>query len=312
MNRLVLVLIILALAVGGYILFVKSKEEITSQTEPTSATENQGAEKIEEIGLNQVKQASERFTSADSAFQAAKEAVKNYDLEFIESFTLPINCAWCDEFYEKVKNELLTANLSGEEKSFYAELLTVSGRVPNIEFVVQAYLNAKNDTEKEAYLNALELTVANEEIVDWLGANVTAQQDISLRDSLLSALTNQDSQKAIEFLYSHLIQQENPDADAQKGLGLSEAVPSDESLQFLIDKLKTSDPKYQRFVAASVLNNGLEGLKRFIDFLDTDAGKNLSQHFQSLADHVPFDDEIENYLKEVIQKGKEVQKVFAN
>ncbi|MCS6962101.1 MAG: hypothetical protein NZT61_06335 [Deltaproteobacteria bacterium] len=300
-------IIFLALILVGYVIYAKAKEK------PEGINSSQEApSEVQEMGLSPVKQASERYQNPEEALKALKEASKNYDLEFIESFTLPNNCAWCGDFYEKLKHEVLTANLSSEEKSFYAEILAVSGKPESLEFLVQAYLNSKSDSDKEAFLNAIELTVANDEIIDWLAENVNRQSnDPGLRDSILAALTNQDSVKAVEHLYDILVKQEDPERDAQKGIGLSECVPPDEALPFLVDKLKDTDSRFQVYVASAILNNGLEGLKKFVDVLNSDTGNKLAVHFQKLVDHVPFDEEIEGFLKEVSEKGSEPQKVFA-
>lgn len=312
MSRALWIGVLLIVVIIGYVIFRQS--ESTPETASSGPRDNSEVDSIsQELAVGTPIQASERFATADDALKAVKEAAKNYDLEVIESFTLPHNCVWCPEFYEKIRQEILSGSLSTEEKSFFAEILAVSGRTDNLEFVIQAYTNAKSEAEKESFLNAIELTVANEEVVKWMFDNFTNfSNDPSLRDSLLAAMTNQDSPKAIEYLYTILTQQDDPEKDAQKGLGLSEAVPPDESLTFLLEKLKESDDKYRRFVAAAILNNGLEGLKRFIDVLNTDLGKTLEPHFTKLMDHVPFDEEIEAYLKDVRERGNDRQKVFAS
>ncbi len=307
MRHILAGIVLLALVVISYIIFSKFAEKPLSNDREVSELDNQ----IADLELSQIKSSPQRFNSAEEAFKASKEAVEKYDIEFIESFTLPVNCSWCNEFYNKIRNLLLTEELTSEAKNFYAELLAVSGNPSNLDFLLELYASLKTSSDKEFVRNALELIVANDEVLEWLGEKLNSVEDPALKESILAGITNQDSVKAIEILYDYLLKSPDPSSDDLKGLGLSEAVPPDEALGFLVEKFKASDSKYRKYIAAAILNNGLEGIKKFSDLLATDEGKLLVSDFEYLSGHVVFDPEIEAYLTDVLNKGNDTQKLFA-
>jgi hypothetical protein len=49
-----------------------------------------------------------------------------------------------------------------------------------------------------------------------------------------------------------------------------------------------------------------------MDLLQSPVAQRLSNHFEKLVDHVPYDEEIKSYLNYVKEKGSDSQKVFAN
>lgn len=253
------------------------------------------------------------YKSAEEAFNAVKEAAKKYDIEVLERFSLLESCAWCEEFYEMVRKELVKENLSEEEKAYLCELLTSSGNPLDIDYLIELYESSTSDSDKEIFLRSLEMTVANDKVLDKLFEKYNEKKDNpALRDSIVAALTVQGSSKAIEYLYSIAEAQDNPLSDAEKALGLSEAIPSDEALGFLEDKLQKGDGKLDFVISAAILNNGLQGLKLFVDLLQSPVAQRLSNHFEKLVDHVPYDEEIKSYLNYVKEKGSDSQKVFAN
>lgn len=270
-------------------------------------------DKIIEDLIQPQQPATKIYKSAEEAFNAVKEAAKKYDIEVLERFSLLEGCAWCEEFYEMVRKELVKENLSEEEKAYLCELLTSSGNPSDIDYLIELYESSTSDSDKEIYLRSLEMTVANDKVLDKLFEKYNEKKDNqALRDSIVAALTVQGSAKSIEYLYSIAEAQDNPLSDVEKALGLSEAIPSDEALGFLEDKLQKGDGKLDFVISAAILNNGVQGLKLFMDLLQSPVAQRLSNHFEKLVDHVPYDEEIKSYLNYVKEKGSDSQKVFAN
>jgi len=110
-----------------------------------------------------IKPAAEAFASSEEALAAVLKAAKDYDDTVLEQFTRPgNNCSWCTEFYKSVKDLILSGDTPADQKSYLAEVMAISGRVENVQSLVEAVKSAKTSDEADIFSEALELSVGIE------------------------------------------------------------------------------------------------------------------------------------------------------
>jgi hypothetical protein len=245
----------------------------------------------------------ERYTSLDAALKAVKDGAVDYDDLVLDQFTdLPQNCAWCNELYQEVRSLALSADTKPEQRSFYAEILAVSGRLENIQTIVEAIKGAKNQDEADIFAEALELAVGKDDIVKYLGDQLEGSGD-TLRESSVAAITNQGSRLAVEMLRDHTMKQGDADGYYSVGIGLGELVPEPEAYPLLQEMVAKRD-QYSHLGVKALLNSGLDGLRIVVDSLANSPNPEFDANMlESAKDHVTFDEETMAYLREVAEKS---------
>ena len=248
--------------------------------------------------------ATEIYKNADDALAAVKKGAVSYDDLIIEQFTEPgEDCSWCNEFYKQVKDLLAQDSTPQDQKSYYAELLAISGRTANIEALVEAIKSAKTPESADLYAEALELSQGKEAVVNYLGTQLDTTNE-TLKDSLVAALTNQSSRSAAEMLYKQTVKANDPDGYYSKGIGLGEFIPDPDSFPYLQD-LVTKRDQYSHLAVKSLLNSGAGGLRVVLDVLSNAKDPNSDRALlKDATDHVIFDEETEPLLKKTLETSK--------
>jgi len=274
--------------------------KIDTNSNPTDLSKNNTEDSEEDDLEEDIRPAGQVYSSAQEAFEALKKGAKTYDDIALERFAdIDQSCSWCPELFNTVRQELLTPGNSEDEKSYFAEVLAISGSPENISFLVDSFKNSADQDFKDVLAEALEVAVGNDQVVDYLGSQLDTT-DESLKESLIAALTNHGSKKAIDILYLETIKQGKPDGYYSLGIGLGEVIPDEESVPYLVDLAKKRDD-YSHLAVKALLNSGIEGLKIVMDIVgssqDTSSNGKL---LQDALDHVPFEDDTEQYLKKLI------------
>jgi hypothetical protein len=246
----------------------------------------------------------ERYKTAEEALKAIKDGAVDYDDLVLDQFTnLPANCGWCEDFYKNVKDLLTAPDTKPEQKSFYAEVLAISGRVENVKSLVELIKNSTNKDDTDLYAEALELTVGKDEVVKYLGEQLDQGSD-QLRESSVAAITNQGSRLAVEMLHDHTAKRGDADGYYSVGIGLGEVVPEPEAYPYL-QELVTKRDQYSHLAAKALLNSGIDGLKIVVDSMATNINADFdTEMLKTAKDHVTFDDETVQYLREIAEKSK--------
>ena len=261
------------------------------------------SEDEEDLADVEEKSATELYKTADEALKAIKDAAANYDDLVLDQFTeLGENCAWCDNFYTSVKELMLSPDTKTDQRSYYAEVLAISGRVENLKALVEAIGGAKNQEEADLYAEALELATGRDDVVKYLGAQLSSKNE-TLKEASVAAITNQGSRLAVELLHNHTLEKGDPDGYYSMGIGLGEIVPDEEAWPYL-QELVTKRDAYSHLAVKSLLNAGLDGLKTVIDIISNSKDADFDKEMlKGAKDHVPFDDNIVAYLKEQAEKS---------
>jgi hypothetical protein len=253
------------------------------------------------------KPATELYQSADEALDAVKKAAKDYDDLVLEQFVqLGPNCSWCDDFYKSVKDLMTNAPSDSDEKSYFAELLAVSGRPENVETILDELnknASAEGNPDFDLYLDALEMTIGGDDVVKLLSNNLNAENP-DVKESVIAAITNQGSQFAIDTLYQHTRNSGVEDGYYDKGIGLAEVIPNKESFPLLLEIAGKKD-NYSHLAVKSLLNSGVDGLQAVYDMLNSSNNPDKDKALLlGASDHVPYDEETENFLRDVVSKSQ--------
>lgn len=255
--------------------------------------------------------ATELYRNADEALKAVKEGAVKYDDIVLEQFTmLGADCTWCDDFYRQVRDLSLAGDIPNDQKSYYAELLAVSGRVDNVQSLVANIENAPSEEAGEIFTSALEMTVGKDDVVRYLGSKLDTAS-AGLKESLVAAITNQSSSLAVDTLYKFTTQSANPDGFYSDGTGLGEVVPDEEAFPLLTDIVQKRD-EYSHLGAKALLNAGDEGFKTLVDVLKTSGDPEKDRTLlKDAIDHVNMTDEALRIAKENVNSTNPVLKDFS-
>ncbi len=252
-----------------------------------------------------IKPAIEVYKNADDALVALKAASKTYDDSVLEQFSEPDpSCSWCEGLYGNLNKMILSPDVSADEKSFYAEVLAISGRVNNIKTLVEAIKASPKPEDADIYAEALELSLGKDDVTAYLGTQLTGAND-TLRESLVAALTNQNSRMAAETLYKNTVERADADGYYSSGIGLGEFIPDEEALPFLQEALLKRD-QYSHLAAKALLNSGVDGLRMVLDNLESSRDSDFDRKLlKDAVDHVNYDEEIEQLLKARLETAKQ-------
>lgn len=324
MNKAVVVLLIL-LGMGAAIYLVNSS--ITTQpndqqiqsadqaggssgasSESIAAPEDSagGVDTAEAGGAGEIQDrpATEIYKSADEALAAIKGGATNYDDLILEQFSeLGPDCTWCDDVYRSVKELLNSSDTPTDQRSYYAELLAVSGRVDNVQTLVEAIKNPQPGQDTQVFLEALELTAGKDDVVSYLGGELNSVQNPTLKESIIAAVTNQGSSLAVNTLYKAALDSKDPDAFYSQGTGLGELIPNPEAFGPLKEIVLKKDD-YSHLGVKALLNAGLDGFKEVVDILSNSTSPEADEKLvKDALDHIPYDEATEKYISDVVSKS---------
>ena len=239
----------------------------------------------------QEKTAVELYKSADEAIQAIKQASLSYDDLVLEQFTnIGDDCSWCPSFYQQVKQMMTSAEVNPEQRNYFAEVLAVSGKVDNVKTLLEAVKNAPSQEVAENFAQALELTVGKDDVVNLLGEHI-GDDNATLREAVVAAVTNQGSRHAVDLLYKNTVERGDPDGMYSKGIGLGELVPEEDAIPRLQELMNQRD-KYSHLAVKAILNSGAEGLKLVFDTLSNSKNADFDREMiKGAIDHVSWDEE---------------------
>jgi hypothetical protein len=259
---------------------------------------------LEDLDEDKERPAAEIYKSAEEALAAIKQGALSYDDLILEQFTTPgENCGWCDQFYVSLKDMLLNPEVNQDQRSYFAEVLAVSGRVDNIRTLVDAIKAAPNQEAADSLAEALELTIGRDDVVNYLAEQIRSDNS-TIKEASIAAVTNQGSRLAVDTLYKHTVERNDPDGYYSLGIGLGELVPEEEALPRLQEIMLKRDT-FSHLAVKSLLNQGPEGLKLVLDALssskDPAADKEL---LKDAVDHVAWDEETEALIEKTITAGK--------
>ena len=243
------------------------------------------------------------YRNAQEALAAVEIAAKDYDDLVLEQFVEPdADCSWCPEFYQTITQRMLAMNTSEDEQSYYGELLAISGRKENIEALVGAIRNAPNQDSADIFAEALELTIGNEEVVDYLATELGSDNAL-LNESLLAAITNHGSYKAVQTIYDYTVKNGDSDGYYSIGIGLAEIIPDDESIPYLAEAMNKRD-QYSHLAVKALINGGYNGVKLVVDNVNAIGDPTLaSKLLEDAIDHVSYDERTESLCKDIISRG---------
>jgi hypothetical protein len=265
----------------------------------------------EGIEESQARPAYEIYKSSDEALEALQKGAKDYDDLVLEQFTnLGSDCQWCDPLYASVREKMISKDTPAEQRSYYAEVLAISGRLENVEALVEEIKNTKGDNA-EIFAEALELTVADDKTVQYLSEQLSTD-NATLKEASVAALTNQGSRVAIENLFKHVRERGDPDGYYAQGIGPGEQIPDEDALPISQEYVQKRDA-YSHLAAKQLLNGGVDGLRRFLDVLENSSDPAFDQRLiNGLEVHVPYEEAAEGLLKEAISNSKsEAARKFA-
>ena len=332
MKKIAPLLLVLAV-VGGIWFYSSNRQSSTSPSAPTTTELNNGsagsANNVGQTGgssaiapqagagsatdasledgeaIVDIKPAAEVFKSAEDALNAVLNAAKDYDDTVLEQFTRPgNNCAWCPEFYKSVKDLILSEKTPADQKSYLAEVMAISGRVENVQSLVEAVKSAKSTDEADIFSEALELSVGGDDVTRFLGDQMSSTNE-TLRESSVAAITNQGSLSATELLIKHTVERGDPDGYYSLGIGLGELIPEEEAIPALQDMMQKHD-QYSHLAVKALINGGMEGLKTVFDQLELSKDPEADRRMlKDAIDHVNFEDGLEEYLKQKIETSKQ-------
>ena len=191
---------------------------------------------------------------------------------------------------------MLTGEATPDERSYFAEVLAISGRVENVQALVEAIKSSLKPEDADVYAEALELAAGKDDVTSYLGTQLAGAND-SLRESLVAAITNQSSRLAAETLYKHPTERADADGYYSQGIGLGESIPNEEAMPYLQELVLKRD-QYSHLAVKSLLNSGADGLRLVLDTLENSNDADFDRKMtKDAVDHVNFDDDVEELLK---------------
>lgn len=331
MKKLLPLLLVAIVIVGSYKYFASQTSESPSSTPPgQSSVESKetrsepvssgsttvqidparlnapksGSQSVEsgndESPEEQVKPAAEAYASAEEAISAVLKGAKEYDDSILEQFTLPdANCSWCSEFYTSVRDLAVNPNTPQEQRAYLAEILAISGRVDNVQTLVESIKNAQSNDAADLYAEALELTLGKDDVVSYLGDQMNASNE-TLREASVAAITNQGTKQAAELLVKNLKERGDPEGYYSIGIGLGEFIPDEEAMPVVQGLVRERGPEAHLGVKA-LLNAGLPGVQILFDELKNSSNVEADKALlKDAADHINIEDDVIALAKEEI------------
>lgn len=259
----------------------------------------------DEEDIVDAKPAAEAYTSAEDAFTAVKNGAKEYDDVILEQFTQPgDDCTWCGEFYKQIKGALSAPETSQDQKSYFAEILAISGKPENVETLIDSIKSSKSTEEADSFAEALELTVGKEDVTKLLGDQMSSSNE-TLRESSVAAVTNQGSRLSAELLTKNMYERGDPDGYYSLGIGLGEFIPDEEAIPVLQQVVEKRD-QFSHLGVKALINGGLNGLRIVFDQLESSKDpENDKKLLKDALDHVNYEDGLDEFLSQRITSSKQ-------
>lgn len=291
----------------------------TAQSSPSGDTEKTGAANNTRYGRgstgktapSEPQPAALVYANSADALAAIRAGAKSYDDDVLEQFTLPgEDCTWCAELYSALIPLMKSAESDEDEKAYYSEILAISGRPENVKALVDAIREAGPGDDADVYAESLELTLGGDDVVRYLSENLKDPNDL-VQESTVAAITNQGSLLAAKTLYDHTVEQGDPDGYYSLGIGLGEMIPDEGTLPYLQELTIKRDP-YSNLALKALLNYGHEGLVLVMDTLTNSPNPDFDRKMlEDAVDHVVFDDQTLEYVKEMANSKQPVVSEFA-
>ncbi len=340
MKKLLPLLLIVAIGIAGWFVLKNKKQEASTTTASTSSTATTGTNATTGTTTGGTTQASapvtggvpaidpedqeqeemmtrpatELYKSSDDALEAVKKGATTYDDLVLEQFTqLGDNCSWCDTFYKSVSDTVLSAATKPDEKSYYSEILAISGRVDNVKTLVEAAKGAQKPEDAQIYNEAIELSVGKDDLVNYFASELGTTNE-PLKEAMLAAVTNQGSRPAFDVLYKQTVERGDPDGFYSNGYGVGEMILAPEAFPVAQEAAQKRD-QFSHLPVKALLNSGVDGLRSVFDILatskDPDADKRLL--LKDALEHVSYDEETENLVNKLSETAPNpVVKEFAS
>lgn len=252
--------------------------------------------------IPETKPATQLYKSAEDALRAVRAGAKEYDDLVLEQFTnIGEDCSWCASFYASVKDLVLAPDTSKEERAYLAEVLSSSGRLENIQALVEGIKNSTDQNVIDTLAAGLELTYSKnrDDIVNYLGSQLSSNND-RLKEASVAAITNQGSELAAKTLYDHTVETGDPNGYYSLGIGLGEFVPDENTMPYLMDIASKRTP-YSHLAVKALINGGLPGLRRVFDILKSSPDADFDRKMlEGASEHVSFEDGVEEYVRKEV------------
>ena len=216
---------------------VHSADGLTANTDGGPAATDKSEADIEQLNPEEFPDVSadEVYKNADEALEAISRASVDYDDLVLQQFVALKDCAWCEPFYSSVK-DLVLQTTDIDQNSFYAEVLAISAKRENIEFLVDQVKSDPKSERSEAIAEALEFAVTDDDTVQYL-SNFLEDPSELLVESVAAAISNQGTVLAARILYDNAIKTDNPDGFYSVGVGLGEMIPEPEAFVVLQEQV---------------------------------------------------------------------------
>jgi hypothetical protein len=335
MKKFIPLLALIITASGAYIILSKerlpsSAPSTTSSQEPSttqgaasdSSSSSSSAAKVAPVSVvsqdgvvssrevqedeeeEQIKPAADAYPSAEEALAAVLKGSKDYDDSVLEQFTTPDqSCTWCPEFYTSVRDLATNPNTPQEQRSYLAEILAISGRLENVQALVESIKTAPSNDAKDLYAEALELSMGKDDVTRYLGDQMNATDD-TLREASVAAITNQGSKNAAELLINNLREKGDIHGYYALGMGLGEFIPDEDAIPVVQDYVHSRGPDADQGVKA-LLNAGLPGVKAVFDELEHSSNPEADAPLiKGALDHINMEDGLIEYANEVIARNQ--------
>lgn len=262
------------------------------------------ADEEEDEVLEEDISAAEKYKSAEEALEAVKKASVDYDDVVLDYFVEPgADCTWCPKFYEGVRKLLTDPGIDSDQRGYYAEILAISNNMDNIQTLVESIKNSPNQDSKEAIAEALELTVGDDKVTEYL-AGYLGDSDQTLKEASVAALSNQGSRLAAEVLYKNAVETKNSNGYYDLGIGLGELVPDEDALPFLHEQAQKRDD-YSHLAVKALLNSGAPGLSILVDIMNQSTNSASDESLlKDAEDHVIYDKDVKAILQKVVDSNK--------
>lgn len=280
--------------------------------ESAKSTSDQDSDSTgDDESVDEVKPLATAYKSADEALEALKKGSKDYDDMLLEQFSNPgDDCTFCTELYSKIKDLLKGTELPNDQKSYMAEILAISGKVENVQSLIDGLKGSTKAEDKEVYSAALELVSGGDKVVKFLGDNLKTDNS-ELQESVVAALTNQGSALAFDTMMKHVVEKGDPDGYYSLGIGPGEMI-LDETALSKAQEIAQKRDAFAPLAVKALLNSGIGGLRIVMDILGNSSDPESDQKLlKDAVEHVNYDEQVEQYLKDKANSSNASVRDFA-
>jgi len=232
---------------------------------------------------------------ADRNYKSFAEAALKGDKDVLKNFgDVGPSCEWCGKFYEQLNKDLQSPDLDPKQRTAFARAMASSGRVDNIQRLVDNINSASIRREPvgemtEAIAHIADPTSQNDaglgasggntentssgdtvpnDVLDYLSEHINDKNPY-LREAVVSALTKEGSLFAAQTLYEHSLLMADIDGYYSEGMGIGAMKPKDEAAVNYLEKLAAERNGLSHLAIKALLNSGVDGLNKVISILKT-------------------------------------------